>query len=108
LAVMALGLPVILFTGYVQRVTRRALTTTPAVTPGGGQEAHGTMATIALRASPHVSWQRTTRGGVYALGAFAGLVVAFMVMRAFGIGPVGSLLAEGRLTQRDPVLIAEF
>ncbi len=108
LAVMALGLPVILFTGYVQRVTRRALTTTPAVTPGGGQEAHGTMATIALRASPHVSWQRTTRGGVYALGTFAVLVVAFMVMRAFGIGPVGSLLAEGRLTQRDPVLIADF
>lgn len=108
LAVMALGLPVILFTGYVQRVTRRALTTTPAVTPGGGQEAHGTMATIALRASPHVSWQRTTRGGVYALGTFAALVVAFMVMRAFGIGPVGSLLAEGRLAQRDPVLVADF
>ena len=108
LAVMALGLPVILFTGYVQRVTRRALTTTPAVTPGGGQQAHGTMATIALRASPHVSWQRTTRGGVYALGTFAVLVVAFMVMRAFGIGPVGSLLAEGRLTQRDPILIADF
>jgi tetratricopeptide (TPR) repeat protein/tRNA A-37 threonylcarbamoyl transferase component Bud32 len=109
LAVMALGLPVILFTGYVQRVTRRALTTTPAITPGGGHEVqHGTMATIALRASPHVSWQRTTRGGVYALGVFAALVVAFMVMRAFGIGPVGSLLAEGRLAQRDPVLVADF
>jgi eukaryotic-like serine/threonine-protein kinase len=108
LAVMALGLPVILFTGYVQRVTRRALTTTPAITPGGGHEAHGTMATIALRASPHVSWQRTTRGGVYAIGGFAALVVAFMVMRAFGIGPVGSLLAEGRLAQRDPVLVADF
>ena len=109
LAVMALGLPVILFTGYVQRVTRRALTTTPAITAGGGHEVqHGTMATIALRASPHVSWQRTTRGGVYALGAFAALVVAFMVMRAFGIGPVGSLLAEGRLAQRDPVLVADF
>lgn len=108
LGVMALGLPVILFTGYVQRVTRRALTTTPAITPGGGQEAHGTMATIALRASPHVSWQRTTRGGVYALAVFATLVVAFMVMRAFGIGPAGSLLAEGRLAQRDPILVADF
>ena len=109
LAVMALGLPVILFTGYVQRVTRRALTTTPAITAGGGHQVeHGTMATIALRASPHVSWQRTTRGGVYALGVFGVLVVGYMVMRAFGIGPVGSLLAEGRLSQRDPVLVAEF
>ena len=108
LAVMALGFPVILFTGYVQRVTRRALTTTPAITPGGGQQAHGTMATLALRASPHVSWQRTTRGGLYSLGVFGALVVAYMVMRAFGIGPAGSLLAEGRLTQRDPVLVADF
>lgn len=108
LVVMALGLPVILFTGYVQRVTRRAITNTPVITPGGGQQAHGTMATIALRASPHVSWQRTTRGGVYALGTFAVLVVAFMVMRAFGIGPVGSLLAEGKLAQRDPILVADF
>jgi tetratricopeptide (TPR) repeat protein/TolB-like protein len=90
-------------------VTRRALTTTPAITAGGGHEVqHGTMATIALRASPHVSWKRTTRGGMYALGVFAALVVVFMVMRAFGIGPAGSLLAEGRLAQRDPVLVADF
>ena len=68
LIVMALGLPVILFTGYVQSVARRALIATPALTPGGGQVPHGTMATIALKASPHVSWKRTTRGGVFALG----------------------------------------
>jgi tetratricopeptide (TPR) repeat protein/tRNA A-37 threonylcarbamoyl transferase component Bud32/TolB-like protein len=109
LAVMALGLPVILFTGYVQRVTRRSLTATPAITAGGGHSVQqGTMATIALKASPHVSWQRTTRSGVYALGVFAALVVGYMVMRAFGIGPVGSLLAEGRLSQRDPILVADF
>jgi tetratricopeptide (TPR) repeat protein/tRNA A-37 threonylcarbamoyl transferase component Bud32/TolB-like protein len=108
LAVMALGLPIILFTGYVQRVARRVLISTPALTPGGGPEAHGTMATIALRASPHVSWQRTTRGGIYALGAFAAVVAAFMVMRAFGIGPAGSLLASGRLNQRDAILVADF
>ena len=35
LIVMALGLPVVLWTGYVQRVTRRAMTTTPTFTPGG-------------------------------------------------------------------------
>ena len=33
--VMALGLPVVLWTGYVQRVTRRAMTATPTFTPGG-------------------------------------------------------------------------
>jgi len=108
LVVMALGLPVILFTGYVQSVARRALIATPALTPGGGQVPHGTMATIALKASPHVSWKRTTRGGLYALGAFAALIIAFMVMRAFGIGPVGSLFAAGKLNQRDIVLVSDF
>jgi tetratricopeptide (TPR) repeat protein/tRNA A-37 threonylcarbamoyl transferase component Bud32 len=106
--VMALGLPVILFTGYVQSVTRRALLSTPALTPGGGQAPHGTMATIALKASPHVSWKRTTRGGVYALGGFAALIIAFMVMRAFGVGPVGSLFATGKLSQKDVVLVSDF
>jgi tetratricopeptide (TPR) repeat protein/tRNA A-37 threonylcarbamoyl transferase component Bud32 len=108
LVVMALGLPVILFTGYVQTVARRALMATPTLTPGGGQAPQGTMATIALKASPHVSWKRTTRGGVYALGGFVALIIAFMVMRAFGIGPVGSLFAEGKLNQRDVVLVSDF
>ena len=108
LVVMALGLPVILFTGYVQLVARRALTATPALTPGGSQVPHGTMATIALKASPHVSWKRTTRGGLYALGAFVALIIAVMVMRGFGIGPVGSLFAAGKLSQRDVVLVSDF
>jgi hypothetical protein len=108
LFVMALGLPVILFTGYVQSVTRRALLSTPATTPGGGVRQHGTMATIALKASPHVSWKRTMRGGLISLASFVVLIVAFMVMRAFGIGPAGSLFASGRLAQRDLVLVSDF
>ena len=87
IVVMALGLPVILFTGYVQSVTRRALTATPRLTPGGGAQPQGTMATIALKASPHLSWKRTTRGGFIALGAFVALIAVFMIMRAVGIGP---------------------
>src|SRR5262249_383785 len=62
LLIMALGLPVILFTGYVQSVTRRALVSTPALTPGGSPQPHGTLAAFALKASPHVSWKRATRG----------------------------------------------
>ena len=108
MVVMALGLPVILFTGFVQRVAHRALTATPTLTPGGSREPPGTMATLALKASPHVSWKRATRGGIYALGAFAVLVIGFMVMRAFGWGPAGSLLAAGKLDQRDPILVADF
>ncbi|MGH7616570.1 MAG: protein kinase domain-containing protein, partial [Gemmatimonadaceae bacterium] len=109
LIVMALGLPVVLWTGYVQRVTRRALAATPTYTPGGTPSTtHGTMATFALKAAPHVSWYRTARGGMYAFGAFIAVIAAFMAMRALGIGPFGSLVASGRLNRRDPILLTDF
>ncbi|HEX8726170.1 MAG TPA: protein kinase [Gemmatimonadaceae bacterium] len=108
LTVMALGLPVILFTGYVQHAARRLITMTPTYTPGGSAVPQGTMATIALKASPHMSWRRTAMGGAYALGAFVLLIGAFMLLRAFGIGPFGSLLAAGKLDASQPLLVAEF
>jgi len=108
LIVMALGLPVILFTAYVHYTARRALTITPTLTPGGTPAPQGTMATLAIKASPHVTWKRTSMGGVYALGAFIMLIGVFMVLRALGIGPVGSLLAAGKFATRERVLIADF
>jgi hypothetical protein len=109
LIVMALGLPAILWTGYVQRVTRRALASTPTFTPGGTPSTvQGTMATIALKAAPHVSWYRTAKGGAYAFGAFVVAIAAFMGLRASGVGPFGSLLASGKLTNKEPLLITDF
>jgi len=109
LVVMALGLPVILFTAYVHRTTRRAFTATPTYTPGGTPSMmQGTMATIALKASPHVSWRRTAIGGAYALGAFVLLIGAYMLLRAFGIGPAGSLLASGALSKDEKLIVADF
>jgi tetratricopeptide (TPR) repeat protein len=109
LIVMALGLPVVLWTGYVQRVAQLSVTATPTFTPGGTPATtHGTMATMALKAAPHVSWYRTARGGAYALGTFVLVIGAFMGMRAFGIGPVGSLLATGALRQREPIILTDF
>ena len=109
LIVMALGLPVVLWTGYVQRVTRRAMAMTPTYTPGGSPSvAGGTIATMALKAAPHVSWYKTARGGMYAFGVFIVIIGAFMGMRAFGIGPAASLITSGKFGQRDRVIIADF
>ncbi|HEY5546776.1 MAG TPA: protein kinase [Gemmatimonadaceae bacterium] len=107
--VMLMGFPVILFTGYVQRVTRRTVTQTPTYTPGGtpGMPT-GTMATIALKASPHLTWRRAALGGAYAVGAFVLLVGAFMGMRAMGIGPAGSLFAAGKLARNERLLVTDF
>ena len=109
LIVMALGLPVVLWTGYVQRVTRRAALTTPAHSPAGTRSLmHGPIATIALKAAPHVSWYRTARGGVYAMGTFIGLVVLYLALRAAGIGPFGSLLAAGSIKRGEPIVLTDF
>jgi tetratricopeptide (TPR) repeat protein len=102
--VMLAGLPVLLLTAYVQRVALRAYTATPSRTPAP----QGTMATLAMKASPHVSWRRTWWGGAIAVGGFAVLVIAFMVMRAMGIGPMASLRAQGTFDARERLMIADF
>ena len=108
LIVMALGLPVILFTAYSHRATKLAVTQTPTFTPGGSRRSSGTMATLAIKAGPHLSWRRTWMGGVVAVGAFVVLIAMYMVSRATGVGPFGSLLAAGTLQQNEKLLVADF
>lgn len=111
LIVMALGLPVILFTAYSQRINRQIATATPTRTPGGTASIaapRGTMATLAVRATPFLGWQRTARGGMIAVAVFALLVTGFMTLRAIGIGPFGSLLASGQVKARQEVLVTDF
>ena len=106
LIVMALGLPIVLFAWYADKTRRHVATLTPRT--GEPPVTHGTMATLALRAAPQLTWQRAWMGGAIALGSFAALVTGFMVMRAMGIGPAGSLLAAGRLEDRDRLIITSF
>ena len=107
-AVVLLGLPAILGTWYVHHATRKVVTATPALTPGGTPRAHGTLATLAVKASPHVTWKRTWLGAAVSLGGFAFLVVGFLLLRALGIGPAGSLLAAGKLSDRERLIVTEF
>jgi tetratricopeptide (TPR) repeat protein len=102
--VMLAGLPIVAATAYVQRATHRAFTMTPNRTP----TAQGTMATLALKASPHLSWKRAWTGGALAVGGFAVLVVGFMVMRALGIGPMGSLQGKGVFGAQETLVVADF
>ena len=109
IGVMFAGLPIIGFTAWVQRVAHRTYTATPTFTPGGTAAApSGTLHTIAIKASPHVSWRRTWMGGAVAVGAFVVLVVGWMVMRALGIGPAGSLLGAGKLCAGDQIILVDF
>lgn len=109
LIVMGLGLPVILFTAYIHTTTRRLIGVTPTYTPGGTPSlAQGTMAQLALKASPHWSWRRAAVGGAVAVTSFVLLVGAYMGLRALGIGPAGSLFAAGALIEHERVLVADL
>ncbi len=108
LGVMLAGLPAVLGTWYVQRTSHRLLVNPPTLTPGGSFAAHGTLATMAVKAAPHVSWRRTWMGGAIAGGSFATFLVAFMVLRAFGIGPMGSLMGAGTFGSKETLVVADF
>lgn len=105
---MGIGLVALLFTGWVQRTSYRQYTATPTLTPGGGAVPMGTMATLAMKASPHVSWQRTWKGGAVAVTAFVLLLGGFMTARAYGVGPMGSLIAKGALAENEKLILTDF
>jgi hypothetical protein len=60
----------------------------------------------------HGSLLFTWRNAILAAMSCAALlvtsVVAYMTMWALGIGPVGSLIAQGVIEERDPVVLARF
>ncbi len=102
------GLPALLGAWWIQDTAQRAVHRTPTLTPGGTMAAPGTMATLAMRAQPHVTVRRTRRLGVIAGSLFVLLVAGFMTTRAYGIGPAASLIGSGEFSERERVLVADF
>jgi hypothetical protein len=96
----------VLFAWYADKTRRHVATLTPRT--GAPPVAHGPMATLALTAGRHLTWRRAWQGGGMALGAFAALVAGFMILRALGIGPAGSLLAAGRLENKGQLIVTAF
>jgi tetratricopeptide (TPR) repeat protein/tRNA A-37 threonylcarbamoyl transferase component Bud32/TolB-like protein len=102
------GLPGVLVTWWVQRVARRHAINTPTLTPGGTPAPLGTMATFAIKASPHVSWTRTWRAGAAAVGVLVLLVSSYIGTRAMGIGPAASLMGTGAFAEHERIVVADF
>lgn len=55
-----------------------------------------------------LTWRNAILGGVMALALLVTSVVAYMTMWALGIGPVGSLVAQGVIGELDQIIVAEF
>jgi eukaryotic-like serine/threonine-protein kinase len=91
----------------VHHGVHRAMTMS-ATTTGGSSTKHSTMTRLAVKAGPWVSWRRVAIAGAISMSALAFFVLVFMLMRAYGIGPAGSLLASGKLDAKDRLLVADF
>jgi tetratricopeptide (TPR) repeat protein len=55
-----------------------------------------------------LTWRKAVRGGVLAFAALGIVTVAYSAMRVLGIGPVGTLVASGRLSEQDRLVVADF
>src|SRR5438445_2175929 len=98
LGLLAVGLPIVVTTGVIER--RRALArTTGRVAPpaGAGGGWHGWL-----------TWRKAVGGGVAAFAALGLGAGGYAAMRVLGIGPVGTLVASGVLEKRDRLVLADF
>jgi tetratricopeptide (TPR) repeat protein len=118
-----IGLPVVLATAFVQVVPPHSGPTGPAdptLLPGiarsgpeafeneGDSRAISSPTAAGGRADNLLTWRRVLLGGVVAfmtLGLSAG---SYMIMRDAGIGPAGTLLGRGDITDQDRLVLADF
>ena len=90
----AAGLPVMLWTGVIER--RRALAggTGRAPAPAGVQR--------------WLTWRRSLLSAASGFGLLGLVTATHAAMRQLGIGPVGTLVASGLLAERDRLVLADF
>ncbi len=89
---LALGLPVVVLAALAHN--RRVSGGADQPTPPGLQR--------------RLTLRRAVTGGIAAFSALGVVTAGYMGMRAFGIGPVGTLVASGRLKARERLIIADF
>ena len=94
-ALLVIGLPIMLVTGRKERERVIAAAT-------------GTYRVPDVGVAKHLTWRKAILGGGLAFGALVAIVIGYTVMRALGIGSVGTLQAKGLIKDRQPILLAEF
>jgi DNA-binding SARP family transcriptional activator/TolB-like protein len=93
---LLLGFPIVLVTGHLERRRAQARATgRVSATPPGGL--HGLF-----------TWPRAILSGVVAFAALGVGTLGWTLMRGLGIGPIGTLVAKGRLAEKDRLVVADF
>ncbi len=114
LVLLLMGLPIVITTALVQGRAARRHEAEAAVQPAsaaGAPEPEGAAAVQVAAvpaATPWLTWHKAMLGLVVTFAVWGMVVSGYMAMRAFGIGPVGSLVAAGVLDERERVIVADF
>src|SRR2546430_7405934 len=87
----AAALPIILWTGVIERRRAIAGSSGRAAVPGGVQR--------------WFTWRRALLGGAAGFGLLGIGTAVYMAMRLLGIGPVGTMVARGVLAERDRLVV---
>ncbi len=115
LMLLIIGLPIVLATAVVQEGVTGARREGPT-DPGEGPDVlkkRGRDRKIGEDTSPGVrhrlfTWRNAMAGGVAAFALLGILVAGYFVLWSTGIGPVGSLAAQGVFNEGDAVVLAQF
>jgi len=112
LVLLALGLPIVLTTAAVQGGLPW-LRMVDVVDPNELEGLTPEQVLVIPEAHPLYgsgifTWRNAVLGGVMASALLVTSVVSYLTMWALGIGPVGSLVAQGLIDRGDAVLVAEF
>jgi eukaryotic-like serine/threonine-protein kinase len=135
LVLLLIGLPIVLATAYVQEggPSRIGVDTAEPIaagevgagdsatfavsTPDAGGESPGSAADAHAPLPPApeptgiqrwLTWRKAMLGGAGAFALLGVSIATYLVMWSAGIGPVGSLVAQGVLDEQEPILLAEF
>jgi eukaryotic-like serine/threonine-protein kinase len=105
LVLLLIGLPIVVATAVVQEGGPGSEPSAPEPTPEKPIPEASRERSLIER---HLTWKRAILGGVAAFAFLAVLVAAYFVSWATGIGPVGSLVAQGAIQEGERVVLADF
>jgi tetratricopeptide (TPR) repeat protein len=108
---LAVGLPIVLSTAVVQGGLRPE----PAEPAGSGGDASAALvetptpvAPVPTVATGVLTWRRAVIGGVGAFALLGFVTAGYFISRATGIGPAGTLVAQGLLEDQPKILLTQF
>ena len=112
LVLLVIGLPIVLATAVVQGglpwLRIRDVMDPNELEGRTPAEVHVVPESHPMHGVGLLTWRNAILGGVMAAALLVTSVVAYLTMWTLGIGPVGSLLAQGVISEADTIVVAPF